>query len=175
LNPTPKDVLKADVAARKDGSVICINSAGNRAARSAGLSLAADFERTAAAIDAVVKGATTNKAATISAFKTLGMTRRETDVLLWIARGQSNAEIGDSLCISPRTVKKHLEHIFSKLGVKTRLAAAVRASAACSARSPGAVKRFAGTSRCLPSNSGLRSALNRRNLRTTPSQLRRQP
>ena len=66
------------------------------------------------------------KAAAISTFKKLGLTRREADVLLWIVRGQSNAEIGLSLRISPRTVKKHLERVYRKLGVKTRLAAAVR-------------------------------------------------
>ena len=78
----------------------------------------------------------TKKAYAITAFRRLGLTRREADVLLWIARGQSNAEIGASLRISPRTVKKHLEHIFGKLGVRTRLAAAVRAGAACSAKQP---------------------------------------
>ncbi len=91
----------------------------------------------------------TKKATTISAFRRLGLTRREADVLLWIARGQSNAEIGASLRISPRTVKKHLEHIFGKLGVKTRLAAAVRAGAACSAKPP---------LQCRPSASGLRQS-----------------
>lgn len=70
------------------------------------------------------------KAHAISAFRRLGLTHREADVLLWIARGQSNVEIGASLQISPRTVKKHLEHIFDKLGVRTRLAAAAKAGAA---------------------------------------------
>lgn len=73
------------------------------------------------------------KATAVSTFRKLGLTRREAEVLLWIARGQSNAEIAITLRISPRTVKKHLEHVFAKLGVKTRLAAAVRATAACSA------------------------------------------
>jgi DNA-binding CsgD family transcriptional regulator len=73
--------------------------------------------------------------AALSTFKKLGLTRREADVLLWIARGQSNSEIGTILCISPRTVKKHLERVFRKLAVKTRLEAAVRAGEACSARS----------------------------------------
>jgi DNA-binding CsgD family transcriptional regulator len=68
-----------------------------------------------------------NRAAAVSTFENLGLTRREAEVLLWIARGQSNAEIAFSLHISPRTVKKHLEHVFRKLGVKTRLAAAVQA------------------------------------------------
>ena len=74
------------------------------------------------------RGLRTEKVAAISVFKTLGLTRRESEVLLWIARGQSNLEMGASLRISPRTVKKHLEHIFGKLGVKTRLAAAIKAS-----------------------------------------------
>jgi DNA-binding CsgD family transcriptional regulator len=82
----------------------------------------------------------TKSATSISVFRRLGLTHREADVLLWIARGQSNAEIGISLRISPRTVKKHLEHVFSKLGVRTRLAAAVRAGAACSQKSPGISK-----------------------------------
>lgn len=66
----------------------------------------------------------------VATYEKLGLTRREADVLLWISRGQTNAEIGSSLHISPRTVKKHLEHVYRKLGVNTRLAAAVRASQA---------------------------------------------
>src|ERR1035441_2457345 len=86
----------------------------------------------------------TKRATAISVFRRLGLTHREADVLLWIARGQSNAEIGFSLRISPRTVKKHLEHVFSKLGVRTRLAVAVRASAACSAKSSTISKASSG-------------------------------
>lgn len=88
-------------------------------------------------------GALTNQAVAIFAFKNVGLTRREADVLLWIARGQSNAEIGTSLRISPRTVKKHLEHIFKKLGVKTRLAAAVKAGEVYLSGAAGARQRFA--------------------------------
>ena len=66
---------------------------------------------------------------TIPNLTRVGFTRREADVLLWITRGKSNLEIGAILDISPRTVKKHLEHIYRKLGVKSRLAAAVRTSA----------------------------------------------
>lgn len=54
----------------------------------------------------------------------LGLTRRETEVLLWVVAGKTNAEIGFILGISLRTVQKHLEHIFDKLGVETRTAAA---------------------------------------------------
>lgn len=57
----------------------------------------------------------------------LGLTDREAEVLCWLARGQTNREIGGALHISPRTVQKHLEHIFEKLRVETRTAAAVLA------------------------------------------------
>ena len=57
----------------------------------------------------------------------LGLTSRESDVLLWISRGKSNREIGEILTISPRTVNKHLEQIFVKLGVENRASAAARA------------------------------------------------
>jgi DNA-binding CsgD family transcriptional regulator len=45
-------------------------------------------------------------------------------VLAWIARGKSNREISEILLISPRTVNKHLERVFSKLGVENRASAA---------------------------------------------------
>ena len=59
--------------------------------------------------------------------KRLELTTREAQVLLWISRGKSNREIGDILNISPRTVNKHLEQVFVKLGVENRAAAAARA------------------------------------------------
>ena len=51
------------------------------------------------------------------------ITTREAEVLLWMARGKTNRDIGDILHISPRTVNKHLEHLFAKLHVETRSAA----------------------------------------------------
>ena len=57
----------------------------------------------------------------------LSLTTRESEVLLWISRGKSNREIGEILAISPRTVNKHLEQIFVKLGVENRASAAARA------------------------------------------------
>jgi DNA-binding response OmpR family regulator/DNA-binding CsgD family transcriptional regulator len=56
------------------------------------------------------------------------LTPRETEVLSWLAKGKTNRDIGDILGMSPRTVNKHLEHIFEKLGVETRTAAAAIAS-----------------------------------------------
>lgn len=53
----------------------------------------------------------------------LGLTSREAEILMWISRGKTNKEIGLILDTSPRTVNKHLEHIFEKLGVVTRAAA----------------------------------------------------
>jgi DNA-binding response OmpR family regulator/DNA-binding CsgD family transcriptional regulator len=52
------------------------------------------------------------------------LTSREAEVLLWISRGKSNRDIGQILDISPRTVNKHLEQVFVKLGVENRAAAA---------------------------------------------------
>ncbi|MES1954880.1 DNA-binding response regulator [Salinisphaera hydrothermalis] len=52
------------------------------------------------------------------------LTRRQAEVLLWISRGKTNRDIAEILDMKPRTVNKHLEHIFPKLGVETRAAAA---------------------------------------------------
>jgi DNA-binding NarL/FixJ family response regulator len=54
----------------------------------------------------------------------LGLTSREAEILMWVAYGKTNRQIGQILDISPRTVNKHLDHIFLKLGVETRAAAA---------------------------------------------------
>jgi len=54
----------------------------------------------------------------------LDLTERESDVLFWIANGKTNREAAEILSMSPRTVNKHLEMIFPKLGVENRTAAA---------------------------------------------------
>ena len=54
----------------------------------------------------------------------LKLTQREAEVLNWVIKGKTNRDIGDILGTSPRTVNKHLEHVFVKLGVETRTAAA---------------------------------------------------
>jgi CheY-like chemotaxis protein/DNA-binding CsgD family transcriptional regulator len=59
--------------------------------------------------------------AMMAAFK---LTLREAEVLYWVVKGKTNRDIGDILGSSPATVKKHLEHVYEKLGVETRTAAA---------------------------------------------------
>ena len=57
----------------------------------------------------------------------LGLTPREAETLLWVAQGKSNADIATILGIAEKTVKKIMGHIFEKLGLESRTAAAVRA------------------------------------------------
>jgi DNA-binding CsgD family transcriptional regulator len=56
--------------------------------------------------------------------ESLGLTRRQAEVLAWVAQGKANSEIAWILEISPNTVARHLEAIFATLGVETRTAAA---------------------------------------------------
>ncbi len=60
----------------------------------------------------------------------LGLTTREGEVLSWLAKGKTNRDIAQILGLSPRTVDKHLEQIYAKLGVENRTAAAALATAA---------------------------------------------
>jgi DNA-binding NarL/FixJ family response regulator len=53
----------------------------------------------------------------------LPVTPREAEVLLWLTRGKSNRDIGDILGVSPRTVNKHLEQVYEKLGIENRSSA----------------------------------------------------
>ena len=57
----------------------------------------------------------------------LGLTPKEAEVLLWVAQGKANADIGTILGVGESTVKKHLEHIFEKLQVENRSAASLMA------------------------------------------------
>ncbi len=59
----------------------------------------------------------------ISSLELLGLTKREAEVLFWVAKDKSNAAIAKILGCSKGTVRKHLEHIHQKLGVQTRTAA----------------------------------------------------
>ena len=53
----------------------------------------------------------------------MGLTKRESEVILWVSQGKRNAEVADVLGISTGTVRKHVEHILSKLQCGTRGAA----------------------------------------------------
>jgi DNA-binding CsgD family transcriptional regulator len=57
----------------------------------------------------------------------LRLSPREAQVLGWVSQGKTNKEIGVILKLSPRTVQKHLEHIYQKIGVESRTAAAAKA------------------------------------------------
>jgi DNA-binding NarL/FixJ family response regulator len=59
--------------------------------------------------------------------KSLGLTEREAEVLLWVAQGKGNADVGVLLNMAEKTVKKHMSNIFEKLGVESRNAATLRA------------------------------------------------
>jgi len=59
----------------------------------------------------------------ISALELLGLTKREAEVLFWIAKDKSNAAIAKAIGCSEGTVRKHLEHLYGKLNVQTRTAA----------------------------------------------------
>jgi DNA-binding NarL/FixJ family response regulator len=57
--------------------------------------------------------------------RALGLSQKESEVLLWVAQGKTNAETALILGVTEGTVKKHLEHIFEKLGVEKRGAASL--------------------------------------------------
>jgi DNA-binding CsgD family transcriptional regulator len=65
------------------------------------------------------------------ALTSLNLTRREAEVLFWISEGKSNHDIGVILNASTGTIRKHVEHIFTKLKVENRTTAAVIALDRC--------------------------------------------
>jgi DNA-binding response OmpR family regulator/DNA-binding CsgD family transcriptional regulator len=58
----------------------------------------------------------------------LPITAREAEVLFWLSRGKASRDIGEILTLSPRTITKHLEGIYAKLGVENRTAASIIAA-----------------------------------------------
>jgi DNA-binding response OmpR family regulator len=74
----------------------------------------------------LAKESTTNMPAEFS--RELGLTTREGEVLSWLSKGKTNRDIAQILGLSPRTVDKHLEQIYAKLGVENRTAAAAIAA-----------------------------------------------
>lgn len=67
----------------------------------------------------------TSKQAAPGAAQLARLTKREKQVLFWVVEGKTNGDIGRILEISPRTVEKHCESIFRKLGIENRYAAIV--------------------------------------------------
>ncbi|QYO66870.1 response regulator transcription factor [Leptolyngbya sp. 7M] len=63
----------------------------------------------------------------IDSLELLGLTRREAEVLFWVAKDKSNGEIATTLGCSDKTIKKHLEHIYAKFSVQTRTGAVLSA------------------------------------------------
>lgn len=70
--------------------------------------------------------------------KELGLTPREAEVLLWVAQGKGNAEIGVILGTTEHTIKKHLQNTFDKLGIDSRNAATVKVLEVLTTRRPQA-------------------------------------
>ena len=77
----------------------------------------------------IVASQSDDAAAIESMMRAFRLTAREAEVLHWVAKGKTNRDIGEILGSSPKTVTKHLEHVFEKLGVETRTAAASMAMA----------------------------------------------
>jgi DNA-binding CsgD family transcriptional regulator len=63
----------------------------------------------------------------IAALETLELTKREAEVLFWLAKDKSNAEVAKAIGCCEGTVRKHLENIYKKLGVQTRMGAVMTA------------------------------------------------
>lgn len=59
------------------------------------------------------------------------LTPREAEVMYWVIMGKTNRDIAEILQLSPRTINKHLEHVFEKLYVETRTAAVLHVTSAC--------------------------------------------
>ena len=67
----------------------------------------------------------------------LGLTAREAEVLYWIAHGKSNPEIAIILAAALNTIKRHVQSVLVKLGVESRLAAALQAAEILGLRNTG--------------------------------------
>jgi DNA-binding CsgD family transcriptional regulator/PAS domain-containing protein len=73
---------------------------------------------------------------TVDALRGLGLTSREAEALRWVALGQTGPAAARLMAISPRTFDKHLQHVYGKLGVRTRSEAAATAWAAIDVHEP---------------------------------------
>jgi DNA-binding CsgD family transcriptional regulator len=78
------------------------------------------------------EAAPTRTSAPLERLTSLGLTKREAEVLAWVARGKGNYEIGVILGTKRRTISKHVEHILRKLNVENRTSAAAIVFTTCS-------------------------------------------
>lgn len=136
--------LRAD-AELTDIPFIFLTARGERADQRAGMNLGADdylckpvdAEDLLAAIRTRLQRRRENHDATLrgvefgpdfasaAPLETLGLTPREAEVLLWVTQGKTNPDVATILGLSEKTVRIHLGHIFEKLNVETRTAAAL--------------------------------------------------
>jgi DNA-binding NarL/FixJ family response regulator len=63
----------------------------------------------------------------IPTLRAAGLTQREAEVMRLVALGRANTEVATALSVSPRTVEKHLQNIFEKLGARSRTQAMLTA------------------------------------------------
>ncbi|WP_343584249.1 response regulator transcription factor [Herbaspirillum sp.] len=105
-----------------------LSIAASLAGQGHGITLLLEEKHAATALTVRASKEAGDDAASASSFDGFRLTPRENDVLMWLGKGKTNRDIAEILGMSPRTVNKHLEHIFVKLGVETRSAAAVLAS-----------------------------------------------
>jgi DNA-binding CsgD family transcriptional regulator len=75
------------------------------------------------------RGDAGERGATASAGNADGLTVREREILQWVGAGKTDRQVAGIVGLSHRTVQKHLEHIYVKLGVENRTAAVMRAAA----------------------------------------------
>lgn len=134
--------LRGD-ASTADIPFIFLTAQGERHQQRAGMNLGADdylckpldAEDLLAAVRARLRRKTESRDAALAdagpdfsssvPLESLGLTVREAEVLLWVSQGKANADVATILGMSEKTVKIHLGHIFEKLNVETRTAAAM--------------------------------------------------
>jgi DNA-binding CsgD family transcriptional regulator len=120
--PSPQNRILAIALSRKEGDF----TDAERDLLNAARPFLIQAYRNCLAVRAISDPTATSAPGMLALLRSEGVTRRQAEVLLHIARGRSNRDIGKHLEISQRTVQKHLEHAFQTLGVRTRSEAADR-------------------------------------------------
>jgi DNA-binding response OmpR family regulator len=114
---------------RRSGAVSLQSEQGFSFCEATGLPLTLSLLGTIGADEYLFRLTSTNRQSEDETLRqNFGLTHRESEVLLWIAKGKANRDIGEILGLSSRTVNKHLEQIYAKLGVENRASAAVKAA-----------------------------------------------